>query len=161
MSGAVQNLPLGAIKAMTTDYESFLHVTEDGRIWWLRQDAVRLGAGFLPVCDDNQQLEPQLQAPNQRALVNEKTLIGGLGDARSSVQFAGALTPVLDAEQAAKSEIERANKEIAFLEKELARLKELEGAMEKWETLTKALADAKRSIGMIRQDIEKAKANAR
>jgi hypothetical protein len=90
-----------------------------------------------------------------------KAVKAGLGKVRLSVQFAGALTPVLDAEQAAKNEIERANKEIAFLEKELARLKELEGAMEKWETLTKALADAKRSIGMIRQDIEKAKANAR
>lgn len=85
MSGSVQNLPQGAIKAMTTDYESFLHVTEDGRIWWLRQDAIRLGAGFLPVCDDNLQLEPQLQAPNQRALVNEKTLIGALGDARLTI----------------------------------------------------------------------------
>jgi len=67
---------------MTTDYESFFSVAEDGRIWWLRQDAIRLGAGFLPVCDDNRQLEPQLQAPNQRALVHEKTLIGALGDAR-------------------------------------------------------------------------------
>ncbi len=70
---------------MTTDYESFLRVTEDGRIWWRRQDAIRLGAGFLPFCDDNRQLEPRLRAPHQRALVNEKTLIGALGDARLAI----------------------------------------------------------------------------
>ena len=70
---------------MTTDYESFLRVTEDGRIWWLRQDAIRLGAGYLPICDGNQQLDPRLQAPNQRALVNERTLIGALGDVRLTI----------------------------------------------------------------------------
>lgn len=70
---------------MTTDYQSFLRVAEDGRIWWLWQDAIRLGAGFLAVCDDNRQLEPRLQAPNQRAQVNERTLVGALGDARLTV----------------------------------------------------------------------------
>lgn len=39
--------------AMITDYESFLSVTEDGCIWWVLMDAVRLGAGFLPVRDDH------------------------------------------------------------------------------------------------------------
>lgn len=70
---------------MISDYESFLHAAKDGRIWWLRQDAIRLGAGFLPVCDDNRHLESTLQAPNKRALVNERTLIGALGDARSTI----------------------------------------------------------------------------
>lgn len=69
----------------TLDYTPYLHVTDDGHIWWLRQDAIRLGAGFLPVCDDNRQLESTLQAPNQRAIVNERTLIGALGDARSKI----------------------------------------------------------------------------
>lgn len=68
------------------DYADYSRVAEDGRIWWLRQDAIRLGAGFVPVCDDNRQLEPILQAPNQRALVNEKTLMGALGDARSNIR---------------------------------------------------------------------------
>lgn len=70
---------------MTTDYEEFLRVTEDGRIWWLRKDAIRLGAGFLPVCDDNRQLEPKLQAHNQSTLLNERTLIGALGDTRLNI----------------------------------------------------------------------------
>jgi hypothetical protein len=68
-----------------TDYTPYLHVTDDGHIWWLRQDALRLGAGFLPVCDDNQQLESALQAPNRRALVNEKNLMAALDDARSRI----------------------------------------------------------------------------
>lgn len=35
---------------MITNYESLLRVTVDGHIWWLLKDAIRLGAGFLPVC---------------------------------------------------------------------------------------------------------------
>lgn len=64
-----------------SQYAPHLHVSDDGHIWWLRQDALRLGAGFLPVCDDNR----RLQAPNQRALVNEKNLMAALGDARSEI----------------------------------------------------------------------------
>jgi hypothetical protein len=70
---------------MSTDYESFLHVTHDGRIWWLREDAIRLGAGFLPICGDNGQSGSQLRAPNQQALVAENTLIGALGDERLTI----------------------------------------------------------------------------
>jgi hypothetical protein len=68
-----------------SDYAPYLHVTDDGHIWWLRQDALRLGAGFLPACDDDQHLELILQAPNQRALVNEKNLMAALGDSRSTI----------------------------------------------------------------------------
>lgn len=71
---------------MIADYESFLRVTEDGHIWWLLKDAIRLGAGFLPVRDDNQNLETELKAPNNRARVNERTLIDAFGDARLSIE---------------------------------------------------------------------------
>lgn len=70
---------------MTTDYEPFLRVTDDGHIWWLREDAIRLGAGYLPVRDD-QDLKTELRAPNQRALVNERTLIGAFGSDRYSIE---------------------------------------------------------------------------
>jgi hypothetical protein len=64
---------------MITDYESFLSVAEDGRIWWLLKDAIRLGAGFLAVRDDHQALMTELRAPNNRAQVNEQTLVGAFG----------------------------------------------------------------------------------
>lgn len=70
---------------MITDYEPFLRVMEDGHIWWLLKDALRLGAGFLPVRDD-QALKTELRAPNQRALVNERTLIGAFGSDRYSIE---------------------------------------------------------------------------
>ena len=70
---------------MITDFEPFLCVTEDGHIWWLREDALRLGAGFLPVRDD-QDLKTELRAPNHRALVNEQTLIGAFGNDRYSIE---------------------------------------------------------------------------
>lgn len=71
---------------MKVDYTPYLQAAEDGHIWWLIEDAIRLGAGFLPVCDDNRQLEPRLKAQNQRALVNERTLIGAFGDSRLTIE---------------------------------------------------------------------------
>src|SRR5574338_78403 len=68
------------------DYTPYLHVAQDGRIWWPRTIAIRLGAGFLPVCDDHQALQPELRAPHERARVNERTLIGALGDSRLQVE---------------------------------------------------------------------------
>lgn len=68
------------------NYAPYLHVTPYGGIWWLRGDAIRLAAGFLPVSDDHQTLVPKLTALTQRARVNERTLIGALGDARLQVQ---------------------------------------------------------------------------
>ncbi|MGP1679228.1 MAG: hypothetical protein ACTS6J_19000 [Burkholderiales bacterium] len=64
---------------MITDYESFLHVAEDGRIWWLLKDAIKLGAGYPPVRDDERNLNPVLHAPNNRVSANERTLIGAFG----------------------------------------------------------------------------------
>ena len=71
---------------MITDYEPFLRVAEDGYIWWLLKDAVRLGAGFLPVHDDHLTLVPELRAPNNRAQANERTLLGAFGDNRSTIE---------------------------------------------------------------------------
>lgn len=66
-------------------YAPFLRVTDDGYIWWLLKDAIRLGAGFRPFADDHAVLEAELRAPNKRALANERTLIGAFGNARLSI----------------------------------------------------------------------------
>ncbi|MDX9834749.1 MAG: hypothetical protein RBT36_05965 [Desulfobulbus sp.] len=71
---------------MTTDYEPFLHVTEDGCIWWVLMDAIRLGAGYLPFRDDHKTLITELRAPNDLAQLNERTLIGAFNDARLKVE---------------------------------------------------------------------------
>lgn len=67
---------------MIVDYTPFLHVAEGGRIWWSTADAIKLGAGYLPIRDDECNLVPILRAPNNRVLVNERTLIGALSDTR-------------------------------------------------------------------------------
>lgn len=72
--------------AMITDYDAFLRVTEDGHIWWLLEDAIRLGAGYLPVRDDHQMLATKLWAPSNRAQMNERTLIGAFGDSRLTIE---------------------------------------------------------------------------
>lgn len=36
-----------------SQFAPYLRVTDDGHIWWLRQDALRLGAGFVAICDDH------------------------------------------------------------------------------------------------------------
>ena len=71
---------------MMTDYEPFLRVTEDGCIWWVLMDAIRLGAGYLPFRDDHKTLITELRAPNDRAQVNERTLIGAFNDARLKIE---------------------------------------------------------------------------
>lgn len=71
---------------MITDYKPFLRVAEDGRIWWVLRDALRLGAGYLPVRDDHQTLETELRALNDRALLNERTLIGAFQDERLALE---------------------------------------------------------------------------
>ena len=68
------------------DYTSFLRVFEDGNIWWLWRDAVRLGAGFLPVYD-NRTMEVVLQPPDDLARVNERELIGAAKDARLNIEL--------------------------------------------------------------------------
>ena len=71
---------------MMTDYEPFLRVTEDGCIWWVLMNAIRLGAGYLPFRDDHKTLITELRAPNDRAQVNERTLIGAFNDARLKIE---------------------------------------------------------------------------
>jgi hypothetical protein len=70
---------------MEVDYSPFLHVLEDGSIWWPREDAIKLGAGYLPMHDDNVNLVPVLLAKNNRVRANERTLIGALSPGRSNV----------------------------------------------------------------------------
>lgn len=67
------------------DYTPYLQVAEDGRIWWPRQVAIRLGAGFLPVFDERDILHPELRAPHERAEVNERTVIDALDDSRLEI----------------------------------------------------------------------------
>jgi len=57
------------------DYSPFLHVLQDGSIWWPLTDAVKLGAGYLPVSDDDRDLTPVLRAKNNRIRANERTLL--------------------------------------------------------------------------------------
>ena len=61
--------------AMTVDYSPFLSVGEDGKIWWQLTDAIKLGAGYLPVSDDDRELAPVLRAKNNRVRANERTLL--------------------------------------------------------------------------------------
>lgn len=74
-----------AIQLNQPHFAPYLDVTDDGYIWWLLKDAIRLGAGFRPFADNHAVLETELRAPNKRALANERTLIGAFGDARLSI----------------------------------------------------------------------------
>lgn len=67
---------------MKTDYSCFLHAGEDGHIWWRLEDAIKLGAGYIPVKNDDHNLVPVLRPPNQRVRVNERTLVGAFSDER-------------------------------------------------------------------------------
>ena len=69
-----------------TKFEPYLHVTNDGFIWWLLKDAIRLGAGYRPFADDQAALETELRAPNNQALANERTLIGAFSDVRLPIE---------------------------------------------------------------------------
>ncbi len=57
------------------DYSQFLHFLENGSIWWRLEDAIKLGAGYLPVRDDEQNLTPVLRAKNNQIRANERTLL--------------------------------------------------------------------------------------
>lgn len=70
---------------MKVDYTPYLGESEDGRIWWRLEDAIKLGAGFTPRADDSQNLVPVLRAPNNRVRANERTLIGAFSDARLNI----------------------------------------------------------------------------
>jgi len=57
------------------DYSPFLNVQQNGTVWWTLTDAVKLGAGYLPVRNDSTNLNPVLRASNNQILVNERTLL--------------------------------------------------------------------------------------
>lgn len=57
------------------DYSQFLHFLENGSLWWRLEDAIKLGAGYLPVRDDEQNLNPVLRAKNNQIRANERTLL--------------------------------------------------------------------------------------
>lgn len=58
-----------------TDYTAFARPAADGRIWWTLEDALKLGAGYLPMRDDTRNLTPRLIAPSQRVKANERDLL--------------------------------------------------------------------------------------
>jgi hypothetical protein len=64
---------------MEVDYSPFLHVLKDGSIWWQLADAVKLGAGYLPLRDDHRNLTPVLRAQNHRVIANARTLLSEFG----------------------------------------------------------------------------------
>ena len=68
----------------TTDYESYLR-ERDGAVWLLKEDALRLGAGFLPVYNDRT-LSTELLAPNEQAELNLRTLLGAFNDDRLTIE---------------------------------------------------------------------------
>lgn len=74
-----------AIQLNPPDFGPYLDVADNGYIWWLLKDAIRLGAGYRPFVDDHAVLETDLRAPNKRALANERTLIGAFGDIRLKI----------------------------------------------------------------------------
>lgn len=59
---------------MKVDYSPFLHVSDDGAIWWRVGDALKLGAGYVPV-GSHHSGHPLLRAPNEHVLACEKNLI--------------------------------------------------------------------------------------
>ncbi|MDT3669918.1 MAG: hypothetical protein ROZ37_06265 [Aromatoleum sp.] len=51
---------------MNKNYDPVLHISEDKRIWWRLDDAIKLGAGYIPVgWDDND--DPLLEPPQKQA----------------------------------------------------------------------------------------------
>lgn len=62
-------------------YAPYLCVTDDGYLWWPRQDAIRLAAGYQLHENNNHALKPELRATSNRVLANERTLIAALGNA--------------------------------------------------------------------------------
>ena len=65
-------------------YESYLHDFKDGSIWLLKDDALKLGAGFLPVYNDRT-MPTKLWAPNEQAQSNLRTLLA-INDDRLTIE---------------------------------------------------------------------------
>lgn len=59
---------------MEIDYSPYLHVQQNGTIWWSLADAIKLGAGYFSMRDDQHNLEAVLRAKNNQVRANERTL---------------------------------------------------------------------------------------
>lgn len=59
--------------SLDIDYSAFLRVHSDGKIWWRLEDAVKIGAGYFPVCDEQSGCTT-LQARDGDTDNNERTL---------------------------------------------------------------------------------------
>lgn len=68
---------------METDYSQYLHVTEDGEIWWPLDVAIKLAAGYLPRSGDDQLPDPTLMAPGPGARANERNIVAAVHDRRN------------------------------------------------------------------------------
>lgn len=71
---------------MEIDYSPFLCVVQAGRLWWPVADAIKLGAGYLPVCDDARNPVPVLRATTNQVRANERTLLGVFHDDRLTIE---------------------------------------------------------------------------
>ena len=69
---------------MEIDFTPYHRLNDDGCIWWPLIDAVKLGAGYLPVRDDDKNLVSTLCANSNRVLANERTLLSLLNPKRWS-----------------------------------------------------------------------------
>ena len=76
---------------MKIDFTPYLRLNDDGCIWWPLIDAVKLGAGYLPVRDDSKGLVPTLRANSNRVLASERTLLSMLNPKRWSAAHPRAL----------------------------------------------------------------------
>lgn len=63
----------------------------DGAVWLLKEDALRLGAGFLPVYNDRT-MAHELLAPNEQAELNLRTLFGAFNDTRDWLKITRPMT---------------------------------------------------------------------
>ena len=71
---------------MEIDYSPYLCVVQEGRLWWPVADAIKLGAGYLPVRDDERNLTPVLRATTNQVRANERTLLGAFSDDRFQIE---------------------------------------------------------------------------
>ena len=67
------------------DYEAYLHDFRDGAVWLLKEDALCLGAGYLPFHDDNT-MAIKLLPPDEQAELNLLTLHGAFNDDRLTIE---------------------------------------------------------------------------
>ena len=66
------------------DFERYLRDFGNGSIWLLKEEAIRLGAGYLPVHDDKT-MTNKLWAPNEQAELNLRTLLA-INDDRLTIE---------------------------------------------------------------------------